>query len=74
VVSLTYDPETKALYIQLIDDAKPVETISMGIPGHYMDISASGEWIGLEILFPSSTSQEAIDKIIKSDVIKLLAH
>ena len=73
MVSITYDPEAKALYIQIVENDKPLETISMG-QGKYMDVSGSGKLIGLEIIFPSSTPQEAINAIIESDSIMLLAH
>lgn len=74
MVSITFDSEAKALYIQIIEDAKPVETIPMG-QGKYMDISESGKAIGLEIIFPASTPQEAINAIIRSEeAIKQLVH
>jgi len=74
MVSITFDPEEKIMYIKIIEDAKPVETIPLG-QGKYMDISESGKTIGLEIIFPSSTPQEAFNAIIESkDVVKILAH
>jgi uncharacterized protein YuzE len=74
LVSVTFDPKAKALYIQIIEDAKPVETIPMG-QGKYMDISESGKTVGLEIIFPSSTPQEAFNAIIKTEeAIKQLVH
>ena len=74
MVSLTFDSEAKALYIQIIEGVKSVETIPMG-QGNYMDISASGKAIGLEIIFPSSTPEEAFKAIIQSkEAIKQLVH
>ena len=74
MVSITFDSEAKALYIQIIEDAKLAETIPLG-QGKYMDISESGKAIGLEIIFPVSTPQEAINAIIRSEeTIKQLVH
>lgn len=65
MASITFDSEAKALYIQIIEGDKSVETIPMG-QGNYMDISASGKAIGLEIIFPASTPDEAINAILES--------
>jgi len=65
MVSVTYDPEAKALYIKIIENEKPVETIPLG-EGKYMDISESGKAIGLEIIFPASTPKHATDAIMNS--------
>jgi uncharacterized protein YuzE len=74
LASITFDREAKALYIHIDENDKPVETIPMG-QGHYMDISASGKAIGLEIIFPASTPEEAFKAIIRSnEVIKQLVH
>ena len=71
---ITFDSEAKALYIQIIEDEKLVETAPLG-QGKYMDISASGKAIGLEIIFPSSTPEETFKAIIQSkEVIKQLVH
>ena len=71
---ITFDSEAKTLYIQIIEDDKLVETAPLG-QGKYMDISASGKAIGLEIIFPSSTPEEAFKAIIQSkEVIKQLVH
>jgi uncharacterized protein YuzE len=69
-LALTFDYEAKALYIQIIEDEKLVETAPLG-QGKYMNISASGKAIGLEIIFPSSTPDETFKAIIQSkEVIK----
>ena len=74
MVSITFDSEAKALYIQIIEGVKTVETIPMG-QGNYMDISESGKAVGLEIIFPVSTPDEAIHAILESKgPIKLIAH
>ena len=71
---ITFDSEAKTLYIQIIEDDKLVETAPLG-QGKYMDISASGKAIGLEIIFPSSTPEEAFKAVIQSkEVIKQLVH
>ena len=74
MVSITYDPEVKALYIQIVKGEKPVETVPLG-QGKYMDVSGSGKVIGLEIIFPSSTPEEAFKAITQSkETIKQLVH
>ena len=74
MVSITFDAKAKALYIHIIEDVKPVETIPMG-QGNYMDISESGKTVGLEFIFPSSTPQEVFNAIIRTDEkIKQLVH
>ena len=71
---ITFDSEAKALYIQIIEDEKLVETAPLG-QGKYLDISASGKAIGLEIIFPSSTPDETFKAIIQSkEDIKQLVH
>jgi uncharacterized protein YuzE len=73
MVLLSFDPEAKALYIK-ISDLRPAKTLSIG-EGKYMDVSESGIAVGFEIIFPRSTSKEAIDAILKLDdkeQIKLL--
>jgi uncharacterized protein YuzE len=74
MVSVSYDPEAKALYIQ-ISHQRVAKTIPLG-QGNYMDISESGKAIGLEIIFPRSTPQEAIDAImgVEENKIKLLLN
>ena len=71
---IIFDSEAKALYIQIIEDEKLVETAPLG-QGKYLDISASGKAIGLEIIFPSSTPDEPFKAIIQSkEAIKQLVH
>jgi uncharacterized protein YuzE len=62
MASVTFDREAKALYVK-VSKGKPVKTIPMG-EGAFMDISKDGKAIGLEIVFPESTPQEALDAII----------
>jgi uncharacterized protein YuzE len=62
MTSVTFDREAKALYVK-VSKGKPVKTIPMG-KGAFMDISKDGKAIGLEIVFPESTPQEALDAII----------
>jgi uncharacterized protein YuzE len=59
---VTFDREAKALYVK-VGRGKPVKTIPMG-EGAFMDVSKDGKAIGLEIVFPESTPQEALDAII----------
>ncbi|MGD1837383.1 MAG: hypothetical protein ACPKPY_04925 [Nitrososphaeraceae archaeon] len=74
MVSVTFDPKSKALYTKLIEGEKPMETVPLW-QGKYMDVSKHGKAIGLEIIFPSSTPKEAINAILESkEVIKLLTH
>ena len=71
---ITFDSEAKALYIQIIEDEKLVETAPLS-QGKYMDISASRKAIDLEIIFPSSTPDEIFKAIIQSkEDIKQLVH
>lgn len=46
--TLTYDPDAKALYIQLTE-ADVLETVELA-KGVYLDIDADGQAIGFEIL------------------------
>ena len=75
MVSVSYDPEAKALYIEITSGQRVAKTIPLG-QGNYMDISESGKAIGLEIIFPRSTPQEAIDAIIglEENKIKLVLN
>ena len=73
MVSVTYDPTAKALYVDLDTGKKIVKTVQMG-DNQYMDISDDEKPVGLEILFPDSTPTELIDAIIKrKEPIKILA-
>jgi uncharacterized protein YuzE len=74
LASITFDSEAKALYIQIIEGAKLVDTVPVG-QGKYMDISVSGKAIRLEIIFPSSTPDETFKAIIQSkEAIRQLVH
>jgi uncharacterized protein YuzE len=64
MASVTYDPDAKALYVK-VTDGRVTNTIPLG-EGWHLDVSGDGKAIGLEIIFPRSTPQEAIDAIINS--------
>lgn len=67
MVSVTYDPEAKAMYIDFDKvNAKVAKTIPLG-GDRYLDINGSGKAVGLEILFPQDLPQEAIDAIINAE-------
>jgi uncharacterized protein YuzE len=65
MVSVTFDPEVKALYVRVLENARIAQTIPLG-QGKYVDVTETGELVGLEIIFASSTPQEALDAIINS--------
>ena len=56
------DRDANALYVK-IHEGKVVNTLPLG-EGSFLDISEDGKPIGLEIIFPRSTPQEAIDAIL----------
>jgi uncharacterized protein YuzE len=72
MVSVSYDPEAKTLYLKLTD-YRVAKTIPVG-EGKYLDVAESGKAVGLEIIFPKSIPEEAINAIIglKEEQIKLL--
>jgi len=72
MVSVSYDPEVKALYLKL-NDYRVAKTIPIG-EGKYLDVAESGKAVGLEIIFPKSTPEEAINAImgLEEREIKLL--
>jgi uncharacterized protein YuzE len=73
VVSVTYDPSAKSLYINLDKGVKIAKTIPLG-EGKYMDVSEDGSALGLEIVFAQSTPEEALQAIIKTkEPVKVLA-
>lgn len=51
--TLTYDPDAKALYIQLTE-ADVLETVELA-KGVYLDIDADGQAVGFEILNADAT-------------------
>jgi len=65
MASVTFDPEVKALYVRFLEDARIAQTIPLG-QGKYLDVTETGDMVGLEIIFASSTPQEALDAIINS--------
>jgi uncharacterized protein YuzE len=65
MVSVTFDPEVKALYVRVLENVRIAQTIPLG-QGKYVDVTETGELVGLEIIFASSTPQEALDAIINS--------
>jgi uncharacterized protein YuzE len=66
MVSVTFDPEVKTLYIRILEGRKIAATLPVR-EGWYMDITDTGECVGFEAIFPSSTPQEAIDAIINTE-------
>ena len=65
MVSVTYDPEAKAMYVRLEDQNVSVfKTIYVG-EGKYLDVSESNKPVGLEIIFPESMSKDAIEALMK---------
>lgn len=56
--TVTYDPDVRALYIQLIE-SDIVETIELA-HGVYIDVDADGQAVGFEILNADSALLEAI--------------
>lgn len=62
---MTYDPEAKALYIQL-EEGKVAKTIPAG-NDRYFDLDKDGKVIGMEILFSQDIPQEVIDAILQSN-------
>lgn len=74
MVSVTYDPEAKAIYISLNKGSKVAKTIPLGAD-RYLDVDENGKAIGLEILFSQDMPKDAIDAILNSDNrIALLTH
>jgi uncharacterized protein YuzE len=65
MVSVTFDPEVKALYVRILEGKRIAATIPVR-EGWFMDITETGECIGFEAIFPASTPQESIDAIINS--------
>jgi uncharacterized protein YuzE len=72
MVLVSYDPEGKTLYLKL-NEYCVAKTIPLG-EGKYLDVAESGKAVGLEIIFPKSMPEEAINAImgLKEDEIKLL--
>jgi uncharacterized protein YuzE len=72
MVLVSYDPEAKTLYLKL-NEYHVAKTIPLG-EGKYLDVAESGKAAGLEITFPKSMPEEAINAImgLKEEDIKLL--
>jgi hypothetical protein len=60
--SISYDPEIIAFYIR-VTKQKSVKTISLG-EGKYK-VYLQVRFVGLEIILPISTRQEAIDAVLR---------
>ncbi|HVL23280.1 MAG TPA: DUF2283 domain-containing protein [Thermomicrobiales bacterium] len=56
--TLTYDPDVKALYIQLTD-SDVLETVELA-KGVYLDLDADGQAVGFEILDADETLLSSI--------------
>lgn len=65
MVSITFDPEVKALYVRILEGKRIAKTIPVR-EGWFMDLTETGECVGLEVIFPKSTPQKAIDAIINA--------
>jgi uncharacterized protein YuzE len=70
--TLTYDPDVKALYLQLTENAI-LKTVELA-KGVYLDVDADGELIGIEILNADAALLASIpalpDKAALRDLIK----
>lgn len=64
MASVTYDPEAKALYIQL-EEGKVAKTIPAG-NDRYFDLDEDGKVLGVEILFSQDMPEEVVDAILQS--------
>ena len=65
MASVTYDPDAKALYIELKDGKKVAKTIPAG-NDRYFDLDEDGKVIGVEILFAQDMPQDLIDAILQT--------
>ncbi|NWG38098.1 MAG: DUF2283 domain-containing protein [Nitrososphaera sp.] len=65
MASVTYDPEAKALYIELKEGKKVAKTIPAG-NDRYFDLDEKGEVVGVEILFSQDMPQELINAILQT--------
>ncbi|WP_415280914.1 DUF2283 domain-containing protein [Candidatus Nitrososphaera sp. FF02] len=65
MASVTYDPDAKALYIELKDGKKVSKTIPAG-NDRYFDLDEDGKVIGVEILFAQDMPQDLIDAILQT--------
>jgi uncharacterized protein YuzE len=71
MVSVSYDPDAKALYVSLMDEEEKEskKKISKTVPlgnDRYLDVDETGKAVGLEILFSQDLPQEAVDAIINN--------
>ncbi len=70
--TLTYDPDVKALYIQLTEN-EVLETVKLA-KGVYLDVDADGGVIGIEILSADASLLASIptlpDKAALRDLLK----
>lgn len=70
--TLTYDPDVKALYIEMLDTAI-AETVELAKSVH-VDLDAEGELVGIEILNADASLLASIptlpDKAMLRDLLK----
>jgi uncharacterized protein YuzE len=67
MVSVTYDPQAKAVYVSLDNRGSRVaKTIPLG-GDRYLDVDENGKAVGLEIIFAQDLPQEAVDAIISAE-------
>ena len=65
MVSVTYDPEAKAMYVRYEDqNVRVFKTIYLG-EGKYLDVSESNKPVGPEIISPESMSKDAIEALME---------
>ena len=73
MVSVSYDPAVKALYVDLEKGKKIAKTVQVG-PGYFMDLAENDDVLGLETIYPESVPEELIQAIIhRMQPIKILA-
>jgi uncharacterized protein YuzE len=66
--TLTYDPDVKALYIQLTD-SEVLETVELA-KGVYLDLDADGQAVGFEILNADETLLSSIAALPETATLK----
>mgnify|MGYP006179656733 CR=1 FL=1 len=64
MASVTYNPEARALYIEL-KEGKVAKTVPAG-NDRYFDLDEKGEVIGVEVLFSQDMPQELVDAILQT--------
>lgn len=67
MVLITYDQESKSIYVQLLDKDKRrvAKTIPLG-GDRFLDVDENGKAIGFEMILGGTVSKEAIDAILNT--------